>query len=127
MAGGPSWRGTRNACLTPGGPAVTRGHPARRPQLAGSPQDEGRVSRAGLAGGAPAAACGYRVGCPVLGDELADDPADLRPRVDAGELVRHLQGALAIGRLIEHGPHRLAYRVRRRLVGREIDADTGPG
>src|SRR5215472_15632594 len=63
---------------------------------------------------------------PFGGNDLVDDPEDLVPGVDAGELVGHLRGTETVGGSIEHGAHRLAQRFLRWLVGCEIDPDAGP-
>src|ERR1700760_4455065 len=58
--------------------------------------------------------------------DLIDDAKDLASRVDAGEFLRHGEGSLAMARLVEDGPDSLVQRLRGRLVGFEVDANSRP-
>jgi hypothetical protein len=58
---------------------------------------------------------------------VPEDSDDLISRVDTPELFRHGGCARAIVGILQHGADRFAQRLGRWTIGREINANPGPG
>src|ERR1700733_8165851 len=58
--------------------------------------------------------------------DLCQDPKDFGSRIDSAEFLSHSRRPRAIAWLLQHFPDSSAQSFRRRLIGREIDADPGP-